>query len=264
MKKISYKKLLNQKNRKPIVCLTAYTKSIAKILDGKLDLVLVGDSLGTVLYGMKNTQSVTIQMMKDHGKAVVQNIKKSLTAIDMPYNSYKNKKQALKNAKEILNYTKADFIKLETSYKDIETISYLNQNKINIICHIGVRPQIFKDFKKIKSVGKTNFESKSLISLGKKLQNAGAKFILLECVKAQTAKEITNSLKIPTIGIGSSKHCDGQILVINDLLDLDPTINKPKFVKKYSNLEKVISKSIKLFANDVLQGKFPLKKHTYI
>ena len=130
MNKLKYEKLLKQKKIKPITCLTAYTISIAKILDGKVDLILVGDSLGTVLYGMKNTRQTTLQMMKEHGKAVVNNVKKSATIIDMPYNSYQNKKQALKNAKEIIKYTKVDLIKLETDEKKIKIVKHLTKNKL--------------------------------------------------------------------------------------------------------------------------------------
>ena len=255
--------MLKQKKIKPITCLTAYTISIAKILDGKVDLILVGDSLGTVLYGMKNTRQTTLQMMKEHGKAVVNNVKKSATIIDMPYNSYQNKKQALKNAKEIIKYTKTDLIKLETDEKKIKIVKHLTKNKINVVSHIGVTPQKYSNFNKIKIVGKNNKESQSLITLAKNLEKAGSKFIVLECMKQSVAKKITNLLKIPTIGIGASKYCDGQVLVINDLLNLDSEQKKPKFVKKYTNLEKIISTAVKKFTTDVLKRRYPSKKYSY-
>ena len=216
MNKKKYKNLIKQKGNKPITCLTAYTKSIAKILDGEVDIILVGDSLANVLYDMKNTQEVTIKMMKDHGKAVCNNVIKSITVIDMPYNTYTNNKQALKNAKSILSHTKADLIKLETDGKNFDVIKYLINKKINVVGHIGVTPQKFKHFKKMKSVGSNKRETNSLISLAINLQEAGVKFIVLECIKDLVAKKITNTLTIPTIGIGSSKYCDGQVLVIND------------------------------------------------
>ena len=225
MNKIKYQKLIRKKGRKPITCLTAYTKSIAKILDGTVDIILVGDSVGTVLYGMKNTQGVSLEMMKLHGKAVKRNVKKSLTIIDMPYNTYTNTKDALKNAKSILNYSKADFIKLETDGKNINIIEHLINNKINVVGHIGITPQKFKDFKKIKSIGNNLKECNSLKTLAINLQNTGVKLIFLECVKDLLAKDITSLLKIPTIGIGSSHYCDGQVLVINDLLNLDIKAN---------------------------------------
>ncbi len=263
MNKISYKDLVKQKGLRPITCLTAYTKSIAKILDGKVDIVLIGDSVGTAMYDMKNTQSVTLQMMKDHGKAVNKNIKKSFTIIDMPYNTYTSKKQALKNVKEILNYTKINFIKIETDGNNIDIIKYLISKKINIVAHIGVTPQMFKDFKKIKSVGNNITKSNSLVSLAINLQQIGVKMIVLECIKDLVAKKITSILKIPTIGIGSSKYCDGQVLVINDLLNYDVTEKKPKFVKTFANLNKIINLSVKKYTKEVINKKFPNSKQSY-
>ena len=148
MSKVSYKNLLLKKNKSPITCLTAYSKPIANLLDGKVDLILVGDSVGTTLYGMKNTRGVTLEMMKNHGMAVVRNTKYSMSIIDMPYNTYRNKKEALKNANELIAFTKADFLKIETDKKNIEIVKYLSDNKIKVVSHIGVTPQKFSDFKK--------------------------------------------------------------------------------------------------------------------
>ena len=143
MLKNNYKNILLKKNSDPITCLTSYSKPLAILLDGKVDLLLIGDSLGTTLYGMKNTRGVTLEMMKNHGKAVVNNTTISMTIVDMPYNTYRNKKEALKNAKDILNFTKADFIKIETDKKNIDIVKYLSENKIKDISHIGVTPQKF-------------------------------------------------------------------------------------------------------------------------
>ena len=263
MKKITYKSLLSQKKMKPFTCLTAYTKSLAKILDGKVDIILIGDSLGTALYGMKNTQSITLDMMKNHGKAVVNNVKKSLTVIDMPINTYQTKKQALKNAKDLLNYTKANYVKLENDKKNINILEHLTKNKINVVSHIGVTPQKFSNFKKIKSVGKNNKETLNIIKLAIELEKAGSKFIVLECIKQPVAKKITSILKIPTIGIGSSKYCDGQVLVINDILNIDSKETKPKFVKKYLNLNHIINSAVEKYVNEVKNKKFPSKKYSY-
>ena len=263
MSKINYKKILLKKNKEPITCLTAYSKPLANILDGKVDLILVGDSLGTTLYGMKNTRSVNLEMMKNHGKAVVSNTKKSMTIIDMPYKTYRNKKEALKNALNILSFTKADFIKLETDNKNIDIVRYLTKNKIKVISHIGVTPQKFSNFSKIKSVGKNFKESNNLISLAKKLEKAGSKLIVLECIEMNTSKEITNKLTIPTIGIGASKYCDGQVLVIDDIINLDSSMKKPKFIKTYTNIERNIINAVKNFTKEVKNKKFPLKKHSY-
>ncbi|MDC6447665.1 3-methyl-2-oxobutanoate hydroxymethyltransferase [Alphaproteobacteria bacterium] len=262
MLKINYTKLLSKKNLEPITCLTAYSKPLANILDGRVDLILIGDSLGTTLYGMKNTQKVTLEMMKNHGKAVVKNTKYSMTIVDMPYNTYRTKKEALKNAFDILNYTKADFIKIENDEKNIEIVKYLSENNIKVISHIGVTPQKFSDFSKIKSVGKNINDTNSLLKLSAQLEDAGSKLIVLECISLSLAKKITDKLSIPTIGIGSSKNCDGQVLVIDDILSIDKN-NKPKFVKKYADIEKNIQNAVNKFVKDVKNKKFPSQKHSY-
>ncbi len=263
MSKINYKTLLLKKNIEPITCLTAYSKPLANILDGRVDLILIGDSLGTTLYGMKNTRSVNLEMMKNHGKAVVSNTKHSMTIIDMPYKTYINKKEALKNALDILHFTKADFIKIETDEKNIEIVKHLTMNNIKVVSHIGITPQKFTDFKKIKSVGKNSGETNNLITLAKKLQDAGSKFIVLECIGLNASKKITKNLSIPTIGIGASKFCDGQVLVIDDILNLNFDNRKPKFIKIYNNIDKKIVKAVENFASEVKKKKFPSKKYSY-
>ena len=263
MSKINYKNLLLKKNVEPITCLTAYSKPLAILLDGRVDLILIGDSLGTTLYGMKNTRAVSLEMMKNHGKAVVKNTSKSLTIVDMPYNTYCNKKKALKNAKDILNFTRADYIKIETDKKNINIVKYLSKNKIKVISHIGVTPQKFSDFNKIKSVGKNDKDVNALIELAKKLEDAGSKFIVLECISLNAAKRITQSLSIPTIGIGASNNCDGQVLVIDDLLNFNSNNKKPKFVKSFVNIEKNIVSAINIFIEEVKNKKFPSSKNSY-
>ena len=263
MSKINYKKLLLKKNLEPITCLTAYSKPVGKILDGRVDLILIGDSLGTTLYGMKNTRSVTLEMMKNHGRAVVKSTNKSMTIVDMPYNTYRNKREALKNALDILSFTKADFIKIETDIKNIEIVKYLWQNKIKVVSHIGVTPQKFSNFNNIRSVGKEKKDIDNLIYLAKKLEEAGSKLIVLECINLSTSKKITRQLSIPTIGIGSSKYCDGQVLVIDDILNVNSKSKKPKFLKNYINIEKIITRAVKKYSQDVKNKKFPLRRHSY-
>lgn len=255
--------ILNKSFNEPISCLTAYSAPIAKILDGIVDIVLIGDSLGTTLYGMKNSQKVTLDMMKYHGLAVSQNIKKSITVIDMPYKTYNTKDEAFKNAKALLKFTKVKLLKLEITEKNLSIIKYLSSKNINVIAHIGVTPQSFKDFKKIKVVGKTNSESKRLIELALNAERLGAKAILLECVTKETAKKISTACKLPTIGIGASKYCDGQVLVFDDLIKMDSTQHMPKFVKNYLNFNNLAKKAVRKFSKDVKQKKFPSKQFTY-
>ena len=263
MSKINYKKILLKKNIEPITCLTAYSKPLANIMDGKVDLILIGDSLGTTLYGMNNTRGVTLDMMKAHGKAVARNTKISMTIVDMPYNTYRNKKEGLKNALDILKFTKADFIKLETNKKNIDIVKYLSDNNIKVISHIGVTPQKFSDFKRIKSVGRGKKNIDDLLKLATNLEEAGSKIIVLECISIMASKKITNKLSIPTIGIGSSKNCDGQVLVIDDILNLNFENKRPKFVKNYVNLEKNIKNAVNKFVKEVKDKKFPSIKYSY-
>ena len=260
MKKV---KILHKSFSKPISCLTAYSPSIANILDGKIDLILVGDSLGSTLYGMKNTQGVTMDMMKHHGVAVNKKIKRSLKVLDMPYKTYDNKIDAYKNAKILLNHCKPDLLKIEISKKKLVVLKHLVDKKINVISHIGVTPQSYKNFNKIKILGRTNKEKQNLLKLAKESETLGAKAVLLECVTANTAKLITENISIPTIGIGASKYCDGQVLVFDDLINLSINDKKPKFVKNYFNFKKIASNVIKKYNRDVKLKKFPSTKFTY-
>ncbi len=260
MKKI---KILHKSFSKPISCLTAYTPSIANILDGKIDLILVGDSLGSTLYGMKNTQAVTMDMMKNHGTAVNKEIKRSLKVLDMPYKTYDNKIDAYKNAKILLNHCRPDLLKIEISEKKLFVLKHLVDKKINVISHIGVTPQSFKNFNKIKVLGRSNKEKQNLLRLAKESEKLGAKAVLLECITADTAKLITENISIPTIGIGASKHCDGQVLVFDDLINLGTNDKKPKFVKKYYNFNKIAGNIVKKYNREVKLKKFPSTKFSY-
>ena len=260
MKKI---KILHKSFSKPISCLTAYSPSIANILDGKIDLILVGDSIGSTLYGMKNTQGVTMDMMKNHGAAVNKTIKKSLKVLDMPYKTYDNKIDAYKNAKILLNHCRPDLLKIEISEKKLVVLKHLVDKKVNVISHIGVTPQSYKNFNKIKVLGKTNKEKQNLLKLAKESEILGAKAILLECITIDTAKLITENISIPTIGIGASKYCDGQVLVFDDLINLSINDKKPKFVKNYFNFNKVASNVVKKYNREVKLKKFPSTKFTY-
>jgi len=260
MKKI---KILHKSFSKPISCLTAYSPSIAKILDGKIDLILVGDSLGSTLYGMKNTQGVTMDMMKNHGAVVNKEIKKSLKVIDMPYKTYDTKIDAYKNAKTLMYHCKPDLLKIEISEKKLVVLKHLVDKKINVISHIGVTPQSYKNFNKIKVLGRTSKEKQKLLQLAKKSEAFGAKAILLECITSDTARLITENISIPTIGIGASNYCDGQVLVFDDLINLSISNTKPKFVKNYFNFNKIVGNIVKKYDREVKLKKFPSTKFTY-
>ena len=213
---------------------------------------------------MKNTRSVNIDMMKNHGRAVVKFSTRPFTIIDMPYKSYESNESAYYNASQLLNYTKCQSVKIEIINKNnINIVSSLTRKKISVTSHIGITPQAFNNFSKIKAVGRTTAEKNKLINMALRLEDAGSCILLLECVVEDVAKEITSRINIPTIGIGSSVHCDGQILVIDDVLGFKSDLIKPKFVKSYINLSTQIKKSVKKYAKEVRQKKFPTKKYRY-
>ena len=257
MKKI--KKILNKKNKSKIVCLTAYSKNIAEVVDKYVDIILVGDSLGSVLYNYTSTRKVTLTEMINHSRSVRLGVKKSLMVVDMPYKTYDTTTSALKNAKIILKKTKCDAVKLEGGRKIIKQIKFLIKNKIPVMGHIGLLPQSVKG--KFKSQGKTDKEIKQLIYDAHLLEKSGVFAIVLECVKTSIAKKISKNLNIPTIGIGSSVHCDGQVLVTDDLLGLNET--KIKFVKRFLNIKKYINMGLKKYALQVRSKKYPSKKYSY-
>ena len=249
---------IKKKNKTKIVSLSAYSKNIASILDNHCDPILVGDSLGSVLYNYKSTREVTLNTMIEHSKSVRMGIKKSLMIVDMPYNTYRNSKEALKNAKQVISKTKCDGIKLEGGKKISNIIKTLVKNNIPVLGHLGLLPQSDKSF---KFKGKKERERKNILKDAKILEESGAFSIVLECIESSLAKKITNSINIPTIGIGSSKNCDGQILVLDDLIGLNPI--SVRFVKKYTDIKKEISKAVLNYAKEVKREKFPLKKHSY-
>ena len=255
-KKISIIK--SKKNKSKIVCLTAYSKNIASIIDKHCDIILVGDSLGSVLYNFSSTKKVTLDMMIEHSKSVRMGVKKSLMVVDMPHNTYRNSKEALKNAKKIISKTKCDAIKLEGGKKVVQIIKTLIKNKIQVMGHLGVLPQSATSF---KFKGKNTAERKNILRDSKLLEEAGVFSIVLECVESSLAKEITKIVRVPTIGIGGSVHCDGQVLVTDDLIGLNKI--RARFVKSYSNVEKQINDAALKFKKDVVTAKFPTKKHSY-
>ncbi len=253
------KKILSKKNKSKIICLTSYTKNFSEILDKYTDIILVGDSLGSVLYSFDTTKNVNLSMMIEHSKSVRKGVKKSLMVVDMPYNTYRNKSEALKNAKKIIKDSKADAVKLEGGKKIINIIKHLRKNKINVMGHLGILPQSQKG--KFRYKGKTSLERKKLLADAMLLQKNGVFSIVLECIETSLSKKITKELKIPTIGIGSSVHCDGQVLVTDDLIGLNLT--SIKFVKSFYNIRKHIELAIKRFSSDVKNKKYPSSKFSY-
>ena len=245
------------KRKRKIVTLTAYDYQIAKILDDiGIDIILVGDSLGMVVLGYKNTKTVTMQEMLHHTRAVARGAKNTPITGDMPINSYNTVADALKNAKDFLN-AGAHGVKIEGNKPEIIK-ALLNEN-IPVMGHVGLLPQTAE---KYRVRGKEKAEAEKIFSEALELDELGVFTIVLECIPESLAKKITETVEIPTIGIGAGKYCDGQVLVINDMLGLDESFT-PKYLKRYANLSHVIEQAVTRFKEEVLDGKYPDKEHTY-
>ena len=251
-------KILNKKNKFKVICLTSYSKNIASILDKYCDLVLVGDSLGSVLYNYSSTKEVTLDTMINHSKSVRLGVKRSLMVVDMPYNTYRNPKEALKNARLVMKKTKCDAVKLEGGKKILSMVKILVKNDIPVMGHLGILPQTEKKF---TYKGKKLTERNRILKDAKLLEKAGIFSVVLECIETKLAKKITQQLNIITVGIGSSVNCDGQILVIDDLIGLSQS--KFRFVKKYVNVNQIINSAVKKYKSEVLRKLFPKSKHSF-
>ena len=251
-------KIIKKKDNSKIVALTAYSKSIAKILDKYCDIVLVGDSMANVLYGLENTHKISLLNIIEHSLSVKKGVKKSLLVVDMPKGSYSNINLAKKNARLIKKKTGCDAVKLESNKKNFKVVQALVKSRIPVMGHIGFTPQ-FK--KKFKVEGKTKKKGYELLKEARRIEKAGAFSIVLECLSTYASKLITSNLKIPTIGIGSSLNCDGQILVTDDMLGISGFY--PKFVKKYAYLDRIIEKAVKKYTSEVKPKQFPNIKNIF-
>jgi len=254
--KITTEKIKSMKGKEKIAVLTAYDYSTAKAMDEcGMDIILVGDSLGMVVLGYGNTLSVTMDDMIRHTGAVARGTKNALIVADMPVNSYNDREMAALNAEALIK-SGADTVKIEN---EPEIAKSLVENKIDVMGHIGLTPQTATNF---KVQGKDEETANKLIKLAKELEQAGCYSIVLECIPEQLAKKITESIFVPTIGIGAGSYCDGQVLVTNDMLGLYDKFT-PKFVKKYVNLSLEMKNALKNYIKDVKEGKFPEDGHSF-
>ena len=250
------------KSKRKLVCLTAYTTYMAEIIDKYCDLVLVGDSLSMVLYGDKNTSHLSLSTMIRHGKAVQKGIQKSVLVVDMPKNTYeKSSEIALKNARKIIKETKCDAVKMEGGVAIAKTIKKLVNNNIPVMGHIGLLPQQVTKSSDYRIKGKSKIEEKIVINDLLAVQKNGAFSVVIEGVTEKLAIKLCKIAKIKTIGIGATKKCDGQVLVTEDMLGIFE--KTAKFVKKYTNLKKIISNSVKKYSSDIINLKFPTKDNIY-
>lgn len=247
----------------PIVCLTSYTAPMTALVDAHCDLLLVGDSVSMVLYGEDSTQKADMPMMIRHGRAVAKTAEHALVVVDMPYNSYEiSHLEALKNAQSLMDETGCDAVKLEGGEVQSATIQFLVENDIPVMAHIGLLPQSVKDVSGYKVQGREDEAAAQLKADALAVQKAGAFSVVIEAVPEPLAAEITQTLDIPTIGIGASSACSGQILVAEDMLGFSLG-RAPKFVKKYAEISTSIEDAIKKYAAEVKTRAFPTKEHTY-
>ncbi|MEZ5918603.1 MAG: 3-methyl-2-oxobutanoate hydroxymethyltransferase [Alphaproteobacteria bacterium] len=247
----------------PLVCLTAYTARIAQILDAHCDLLLVGDTMGMVLYGMDNTRGVTLDMMINHGKAVMRGSEKACVIVDMPFGTYENSpEQALASARRIMEETGCGGVKLEGGAAFAPTIKTLVSQGIPVVAHIGLLPQSVEDASGFKVQGKSDDDQQQLLEDAKAVEEAGAFAIVIEATIDSVAALITRTVSVPTIGIGASPECDGQILVTEDMLGITGD-HVPKFVKHYAQISEDIEKAVALYAQEVRTRAFPDIKNLY-
>ncbi len=260
-KKMTVPAFRARKGGAPLVCLTAYTAHVAHLVDQQADMILVGDSLGMVIHGMPNTLGVTMEHMIMHGQAVMRGADKALVVVDMPFGSFEEGPQvAFRNAARIIKETNCTAIKLEGGQEMADTIAYLSTRGIPVMAHIGLMPQqmnIAGGFKAVRE--KDQFDA--VIADAKAVEAAGAFAIVVEGVAVRLANQITKAVDIPTIGIGASAECDGQILVFEDMVGLFPRV--PTFVKRYGNMEEMMRDAITRYADEVRDRKFPADEHTY-
>ena len=244
-------------NKEFIVALTAYDYLTASIIDNNCDFVLVGDSLGNVFQGEETTLSVTVDQMIYHGTVVSKAINNAHLCIDMPFMSYQSStSEAIKNAGKIIKSTKAQSVKLEISFDTIPTIQKLANAGVPVVAHVGLCPQSFNIYGGYKKQGKSKSDQDYILMLSKEAEKNGASIVVIEGVPDNLGLKVTKSLRIPTIGIGAGKKCDGQILVTEDMLGITPP-PYPSFVKNYSNMRGLIKKSLSSYKNEVKKNKFP-------
>ncbi len=251
-----------RKGAAPVVCLTAYSAPMAKILDPHCDLLLVGDSVGMVVHGLPNTVGVTLEMMILHGQAVMRGAERALVVVDMPFGSYEASPEvAYVNAARVLKETGAQAVKVESGPSIAATIAFLVERGIPVMGHVGLRPQAVNVDGRFRAKGRSGQERAKVLAEARAADAAGAFAIVVEGVDASLAPEITAAVSAPTIGIGASAQCDGQILVTDDLLGLFEWT--PKFVRRYADLKGIIDQAAAAYAGDVRGRRFPAAAETY-
>ena len=251
-----------RKGQVPLVVLTAYTTPMARLVDAHCDVALIGDSVGMVLHGLPSTLGVTMEMMILHGRAVVRGLSRAMAVIDMPFGSYEESpEQAFRNAARLIVETGSPAVKLEGGAHLAPTIAFLTRRGVPVMAHVGLTPQAVNTLGGYKVVGR-DAEAEAVLADARAVEAAGAFAVVLEKVPVGLAGRITESLTIPTIGIGAGGHCDGQVLVVDDMLGMF-TDFRPKFVKRYAELGIAADQAIAAYAADVRGRKFPAEEHGF-
>jgi 3-methyl-2-oxobutanoate hydroxymethyltransferase len=262
VKRVTAPDIKNRKGGAPIVALTAYHAHTARIIDPYVDFLLVGDSLGMVMHGYETTVPVPLDLMIMHAQAVVRGSSRALVVVDMPFGSYEESPPvAFRNAARVLKETGCGAIKLKGGVQMAETIRYLTERGIPVMSHIGMTPQAINTIGSFKPVGRYRSEWAAYEADAKAIADAGAFAVVIEALAELLAARITKEIPIPTIGIGASAECDGQILVLEDMLGLSPRV--PKFVKEYAQLGAGIEGAVKAFVTEVRNRAFPTADYTY-
>jgi len=261
-KRVTAPDIAKRKGGAPIVALTAYHAHTARIIDPYVDMLLVGDSLGMVMHGYETTVPVPLELMIMHAQAVVRGSSRSLVVVDMPFGSYEESpSEAFRNAARVMKETGCGAIKIEGGVHMAETIRYLTDRGIPVMSHIGMTPQAVNTIGSFKPRGRFRSEWAAFEEDARAVAEAGAFAVVLEALAELLAARITKQISIPTIGIGASAECDGQILVLEDMLGLSPRV--PKFVKEYAQIGQAIETAVKAYANEVRGRVFPSDAYTY-
>jgi 3-methyl-2-oxobutanoate hydroxymethyltransferase len=262
IKRLTAPDIRARKGREPIVCLTSYHAHTARLLDRHCDLILVGDSLGMVMHGLETTVPVTLDMMILQGRAVMRGSKRALVVVDMPFGSYEaSKEQAFVSAARVMKETGCGAIKVEGGRRMADTIAFLVQRGVPVMGHIGLTPQSINAIGSFRAQGREQADWGPIEDDARAVTEAGAFSMVIEAVAEPLARRITAAVSIPTIGIGGSVACDGQILVLEDMLGLSPRV--PKFVRRYGELASAIESAVAAYAADVRRRAFPGPEHVY-
>jgi 3-methyl-2-oxobutanoate hydroxymethyltransferase len=262
MRRLTAPDIRARKGGEPIVCLTSYHAHTARIVDAHCDVILVGDSLGMVMHGLETTVPVTLEMMILQGHAVMRGSRRALVTIDLPFGSYEaSKEQAFASAARVMKETGCGAIKIEGGRRMAETIAFLVERGVPVMAHVGLTPQAINTIGSFRAQGRDENDWAPIEADARAVADAGAFSVVLEAIAEPLGRRITAQIPIPTIGIGASAACDGQVLVLEDMLGLSPRV--PKFVKRFGELGPMIEQAVKGYADEVRARTFPGAEHVY-